>query len=360
VVSGARRSPAAVETPHGAPNVPAESGLPDHLAELPSIPLPFQHEYRLPSGLSRTLKREILAEPDTLIHLGAPDTLAVSCLRFARKHNVPVVTSFHSNIVAYFRFMGLPSVLEKVGWAYFRWFYGNCDQVYVPTDSMRSELERHSVRANYLPWPRGVDRGRFSPAARSGSWRSELGIGPRDVVVLFVARLRWEKNLKALCRIIERLHAASRSIATVIVGEGVAYDYLVRSLPETRFTGRLTGQELAKAYASSDIFLYPSTTDTFGNVTLEAMASGLPAVCADAPGSRSLVQDGVNGYLVDPESLDAFGERILRLANDEALRARMSTAALESSRRYDWDSVMRCICAYYDDLYRSRHAGAKD
>ena len=139
-----------------------------------------------------------------------------------------------------------------------------------------------------------------------------------------------------MCRIIERLHAASRSIATVIVGEGVAYDYLVRSLPETRFTGRLTGQELAKAYASSDIFLYPSTTDTFGNVTLEAMASGLPAVCADAPGSRSLVQDGVNGYLVDPESLDAFGERILRLANDEALRARMSTAALESSPDTTW------------------------
>lgn len=356
VLCGARR-PAAAEVADGKSRQP---GVPDRVAQVPSIPLPFQHEYRLPAGLSSALKREILSEPESLIHLGAPDTLAVSCLRFARKRGVPVVSSFHSNIVAYFKYMGLPAIVEKLGWAYFRWFYGNCDQVYVPTESIREELERHGVRANYLPWPRGVDRERFSPGSRSENWRAALDIAPNEVVVLFVARLRWEKNLKVLCRIMENLHAASQRVRTVIVGEGVAYDYLVRSLPQTRFTGRLAGRELAAAYASSEIFLYPSTTDTFGNVTLEAMASGLPTVCADAPGSRSLVADGVTGYLADPGSVDAFGEHILRLVNDEALRRRMSAAALETSRHYDWDRVMRRICDYYNDLHRLREADAGD
>lgn len=329
---------------------------PGYIAEVRSLPLPFQHEYRLPGGLSRDLKRELLAEPDTLIHLGAPDTLAASCLRFAGKHGIPVVSSFHSNIVSYFKYLGLPAFVERLGWRYFRWFYGRCDQVYVPTDSMRAELERHGVRANYLPWPRGVDRSRFTPARRSTAWRSGLGIGPDDVVVLFVARLKWEKNIRLLARVMERLHDESSRVRTVVVGDGVGRGYLARSLPKTRFTGHLAGDDLATAYASSEIFLYPSTTDTFGNVTLEAMASGLPAVCADAPGSRSLVRDGVTGFLADPGSVQAFCDRVLALARDDELRSRMSEAAVAASRDYDWEAVMRMICGYYDDLYAARHA----
>lgn len=332
---------------------------PDHTAQVRSVPLPFEHEYRLPAGLSRPLRRQLLAEPDSLIHLGAPDTLGVSCLRFAARCGLPVVSSFHSNIVSYFRYLGLPRVLERLGWAYFRWFYGRCDQVYVPTESMQAELERHGVRANYLLWPRGVDRERFSPSHRSQEWRSELDIAPRDVVVLFVARLKWEKNLKVLCEILQRLHTGSERITSVIVGDGVAYGHLTRTLPRTRFTGRLSGSALATAYASSDIFLYPSTTDTFGNVTLEAMASGLPTVCADAPGSRSLVQPGTTGYLADPDSIEQFVECVMRLADDETLRGRMSQAALRASADYDWDSVMRAICTYYDDLYFARQGARR-
>ena len=332
---------------------------PDYISQVPSVPLPFEHEYRLPGGLTRTLKRTLLADPDTLIHLGAPDTLAVSCLRFARRHGLPVVSSFHSNIVSYFRYLGLPKVLERFGWAYFRWFYGRCDQVYVPTESMQTELERHGVRANYLLWPRGVDRERFSPVRRCEQWRSTLGASPEDVVVLFVARLKWEKNLKMLCRIFDRLQARSPHTRTVIVGEGVAYEYLTRHLPHTRFTGRLNGTELATAYASSDVFLYPSTTDTFGNVTLEAMASGLPTVCADAPGSRSLVRPGQTGYLANPDSVEQFSDCVARLADDAALRRRMSLAAVEASARYDWVTVMHSICSYYDDLYLARRTDLK-
>ncbi|MGA8260628.1 MAG: glycosyltransferase family 1 protein [Arenicellales bacterium] len=343
----------------GARSTSDGSSHPDYIAQVPSVPLPFEPEYRLPGGLTRTVKRTLLANPDTLIHLGAPDTLAVSCLRFARRHGLPVVSSFHSNIVSYFRYLRLPRVLESLGWAYFRWFYGRCDQVYVPTESMRVELERHGVRANYLLWPRGVDRERFSPAHRCEEWRSTHGAAPEDIIVLFVARLKWEKNLKMLCRIIERLHARSPHIRTVIVGEGVAYKHLTQHLPETRFTGRLGGTELAKAYASSDVFLYPSTTDTFGNVTLEAMASGLPAVCADAPGSRNLVRSGQTGYLADPDSVEQFSDCVTRLAEDTALRRRMSRAAVQDSARYDWDSVMHAICGYYDDLYQHRHTGPK-
>lgn len=326
----------------------------DRVISVPSLPLPFEHEYRLPFGLTDAARREILSSPDTLLHLGAPDTLAVSCLRLAEKCDLPVVTSFHSNIVSYFKFLRLPRVLERAGWRYFRWFYGKCDQTYVPTESIRRELERNGVRANYLPWPRGVDGKVFSPRFYSDSWRAGLGVAPDDIVVLFVARLKWEKNLEMLRRVVSRLHDASPSVRTVVVGDGTAYDELTRTLPDTRFTGHLSGEALSTAYASADIFLYPSTTDTFGNVTLEAMASGLPTVCADAPGSRSLVDNGTTGYLANPDSVEDFSEKVMSLVKNKVLRRNMSRAALERSRHYEWDNAMRLISGYYNDLYNAR------
>jgi len=330
------------------------------LSTVPSLCMPFQPEYCLPIGGRGAAQRLLAEHADTLVHLAAPDTLAVSTLSAARRAGVPVVSSFHSNIVSYFKYLGLPRCFEKLGWSFFRWFYGRCDQVYVPTRSMQEELERHGVRARYRLWPRGVDAQRFTPRRRSLPWRRALGVGDDELLVMFAARLKWEKGLACLAEVIEQLHRHEPNIKTLIAGDGVARDKLRKRLPETIFTGFLEGDELAVAYASADIFLYPSCTDTFGNVTLEAMASGLPLVCARAPGSSCLVEHGVNGYLVEPESSDEFSAAVLALSGDKNHRRSMARASWRLSQSYTWDGAMQTLDRHYQEIWQgSRSPSAR-
>jgi len=324
------------------------------LHTVPSLPMPFQPEYRLPAGLGRDAARMLTDTAGTLVHLGAPDPLAVAAMRHARRAGVPVVTSFHSNIVSYFRYLGLPRSIDRLGWRFFRWFYGRCDQVYVPTRSMQEELERNGVRAEYRLWPRGVDHLRFDPAKRSSRWRRRPGIADDELLVVFAARLKWEKGLKILAAVMERLNHSALGIRTMIVGDGVGRRELERRLPGTLFTGFLDAEALAAAYACADVFLYPSSTDTFGNVTLEAMASGLPVVCARAPGSKCLVRDGVNGYLVDPENVGAYVDAVQALAREPDLRRAMAAASRRLSLAYTWERAFALLEGYYAELWHDR------
>ena len=324
--------------------------LPDNVISVPSIPLPVQSEYRFPFRLTREAKIAITSDPNTLVHVGAPDALGVAAMRFARRSGLPVVSSFHSNIVSYIKYLPVPAFFEHLGWTYFRWLYRQFDQVYVPTESMIDELATHGVQGNFLLWPRGVDPQIFNPSYRSERWRRNQGIDPDDIVVLFVARLKWEKGLKVLAEVCRKLRGNDSRIRTVIVGDGVGYEPLKAELPEAVFTGELGGDALSTAYASADLFFYPSTTETFGNVTLEAMASGLPALCADAPGSKSLVKTGVNGFLVAPADIDGFVDRVQRLSEDVDLRRSMSASALQTAQDYTWEKTFDLLWQYYSRL----------
>ena len=142
-------------------------------------------------------------------------------------------------------------------------------------------------------------------------------------------------------------------VRTLVVGDGPARDELVARLPEARFAGHLAGRDLARAYASSDIFVFPSRTETFGNVTLEAMASGLPTVCADAPGSDALVRSGRTGFLLDGTDVDQFARSIATLVYDPDLRQRMGLAAREEAERYAWPVVLGRIAGYYAEVLGS-------
>ncbi len=328
----------------------AKHPLPEGVISVPSIPLPVQSEYRFPFRLTRQAKAAISKYPNTLVHVGAPDGLGIAAQRFARRLGLPAVASFHSNIVSYFKYLSVPRVFEHLGWTYFRWFYRQFDQVYVPTQSMIEELDLHTVNGNFLLWPRGVDATVFNPSHRSEVWRRELGIDAKEVVALFVARLKWEKGLKVLTEVCRRIQMSSKPIRTVIVGDGVGYAPLRAELPASVFTRELTGDALSTAYASADLFFYPSTTDTFGNVTLEAMASGLPTVCADAPGSKSLVQNGITGFLVDAADIDGFVSRILHLSADADLRRSMARSALRAAQSYSWEKTFDTLWQYYIGL----------
>ena len=319
------------------------------LVPVPSISAPGRPEYRLSLGLSREANNSLTDFDPDLFHIATPDLLGFSALRRARATEKPVVASYHTHFASYLAYYHL-GVLEGVTWRYLRWFYAQCRQVYVPTASMISVLEANGIDRNLKLWPRGVDSDLFNPARRSLEWRHARGIEHGDVVIAFVSRLVTEKGLNVVIDVIGRMESRGIPHRCVIVGEGPERARLEASLPRAVFEGHRSGEELAAAYASSDVFLFPSDTETFGNVTLEALSSGLPAVVADATGSNALVTDGVNGFLATPRNSDAFAEKLERLVMDAALRSRMSTAARASAERYEWKRVLSQIVEYYGEL----------
>jgi glycosyltransferase involved in cell wall biosynthesis len=191
---------------------------------------------------------------------------------------------------------------------------------------------------------------RFHPDKRSQAWREKHGIGADELVVSFVSRLVREKELTTLVDVLAGLQRRTIAHRSVIVGDGPERRFLESKLPNSIFTGFLSDEELARAYSSSDLFLFPSETETFGNVTLEAMASGLVAICADACGSRSLVDHAVTGFLARPGAADEFIDHIERLANDGELRRRMAVAARERSLTFSWEATMARLLGYYRAL----------
>lgn len=325
---------------------------------VPSIPLPARPEYRLALGLPSRAQRQIEAFAPDILHIAVPDLLGYCALRLAQKRKMPVVASYHTRYETYLKHYWYVQPLTKVLTRYLRWFYGACREVYVPSPSMMDALAADGFKNNFRLWPRGVDTARFDPAKRSGDWRTRHGIGPDELVFVHVARLVREKQLDTLVGIARRIADLAIAHKLVIVGDGPECAALEKQLPQAIFTGFLDGEDLSQAYASSDIFLFPSDTESFGNVTLEAMASGLPCLCADATGSRSLVVHGQTGFLARPGSVEEFAAHAATLAGDAGLRRRMGIAARERSYLYNWDETMARVLGYYRQLLAEPGAAA--
>jgi phosphatidylinositol alpha 1,6-mannosyltransferase len=317
------------------------------LVSVPSIPLPGRPEYRLALGLPGYLKRQLLDFQPDVIHLAVPDLLGQAALALAHRHSIPAVASYHTRYETYLRHYRYLAGLENTLKRMLRRFYGRCREVYVPSESVRDALLADGLRDNFKPWPRGIDTQRFTPAKRSAQWRARHGIGADELVVLHVSRLVREKRLDTLTAALNRIALPHR---VVIVGEGPDRGFAERELPQAIFTGFLNGENLATAYASSDIFVFPSDSESFGNVTLEAMASGLACVCADATGSRSLVAAGETGFLAPADDADAFATHIAALAKDPALRRRMGEAARARALTFSWEETMARMLGYYRAL----------
>jgi phosphatidylinositol alpha 1,6-mannosyltransferase len=321
------------------------------LVPVPSMALPPRPEYRIAFGLPRQAVERLHAFHPDILHVAlAPDLLGYSALRAARRLNILVVASCHTRFETYLKHYWYSVWLGGLLKAYLRYAYGACREVYVPSQSMIDTLKADGLKDNFRLWPRGVDTGLFHPGKRSNVWRAKHGIGENEFVVAFVSRLVREKELDTLVATLRRLEARGVAHRSLVVGDGPERAALESQLPRAVFTGFLTGNELAEAYASSDVFLFPSETETFGSVTLEAMASSLPCVCADATGSRSLVVHGNTGYLARPRCADEFTDHIAALARDGELRARLGQAARERSLNFSWDESMARILDYYRSL----------
>jgi glycosyltransferase involved in cell wall biosynthesis len=317
------------------------------LVPVPSIPIPTRSEYRIALGLPPSARERLKAFRPTLFHIAVPDILGYRALRLAEKWQVPVVSSFHTRYDTYLKFYGL-SALERIGQNYFRSFYARCRVVYPPSQSMAETLRAEGLARNIEVWARGIDASVFSPAKRSIKWRQTQGIADDELIISFVGRLVKEKNTGLLADIYGELLRRGLKFRAMLVGNGPEEQRLRAALPEAVFAGFLHGEDLARAYASSDIFLFPSESETFGNVTLEAMASGLPAVCANATGSRSLVVEGETGYCVEAsKGAAAFADKLAALLTDPLLRQRMAAAGRARAQLFNWDAIMDGLIASY-------------
>lgn len=336
-----------------APFVPgAEVGWSHRVRRLPSFAFPMYRDYKVSLPLRRGLEAELDAFAPDVVHVVSPTPTAVWAQRYARKRGVPVVATFHTHFVSYFRYYGL-GMLERFGWELVRRFYDRCDAVFAPSPSIIRELESHGIE-NLRLWSRGIDTARFSPEWRDEALRAELDAGEDAPLVLFVSRLVKEKDLADLVEMDRLLRERGVDFRLALVGEGPMRQELERALPHARFAGHQSGQELSRWYASADVFVFPSTTETFANVVLEAQASGLPAVVVDRGGPQDVISAGETGLVARANRPTDLADHVEWLIRDAATRRHMGRKAREWAEGRCWAAVNARLIEGYHDAARGR------
>jgi glycosyltransferase involved in cell wall biosynthesis len=323
------------------------------LVGVPSVAIPGRSEYRFPLGLSKANLADLEAFAPNIIHTSSPDATGHAALRWARGHGVPVLASVHTRFETYPRYYGL-GFTEPLLEAIIRRYYTRCDALVAPSQSMIDTLREQGMNEDISLWTRGVDRTVFASDKRDLAWRRSLGIADEDVAVVFLGRLVMEKGLDVFADAVVELRKRQVPHKVLVIGDGPARGWFERALPGGIFAGFQTGPDLGRALASGDVFFNPSITETFGNVTLEAMACGLPVVAAGATGSQSLVHDGETGRLVPPGDAQAFAEAIAPYCTDAGLRARHGTAGEARSKDFDWDTINHAVADTYLRLVEAR------
>ncbi len=292
--------------------------------------------------------------PD-VVHLVTEGPLGGSALAAATQLKLPVVSDFRTNFHAYSRHYGM-AWLHRPIMGYLRRFHNRSDCTMVPTESLRQELAAYGFQRLRVV-ARGVDTLLFDPACRSGELRRRWGAGDDTPVLLYVGRLAPEKNLDALVRTSVAMRAQRPGLKLVLVGDGPSRAALQLRLPQAVFAGLRHGADLAAHYASADLFLFPSLTETFGNVVPEAMASGLPVLAYDCAAAAQLVRTGETGWLAAPGDEAALQAHACRaLADLDALRA-LGRRARAVAQRLGWERIVGLIEAEYDAAMRAERAG---
>ncbi len=316
------------------------------LIPVPSVRIPGRGDYRFAYTFDAETRRDLEAFAPNLIHLSVPDRLAFFVKKWAIQRSIPVVASVHTRFDTYLSYYGLPWVDAILG-DVMRRLYADLPIVFAPSESMADQLRADGMHDNIGIWSRGVDKVVFNPARRSLDWRRAHGIGDDERVIAFVGRLVMEKGLDVFADAVDRLTANGVAHRVLIVGDGLAREWAEARMPAAIFTGQLAGAELATAYASAELLFNPSTTETFGNVTLEAMACGRPVVGARATGTSSLVHHGISGLLVSPGDIDGYAAALTTYLTDDRAAAMAGEAGLALSRRYEWDEINQTMLDNY-------------
>src|SRR5216117_2063930 len=260
-------------------------------------------------------------EQFTEIIISTPGPVGLTALLAAKMLNLQTSGIYHTDFPQYIRILTEDSFLESVAWGYMHWFYGQVDTVFVNSEEYKQSWIKRGFDSTKLKiLPRGLDIELFTPARRDPAFFEKFGVQNGEVRLLYVGRVSREKDLDVLANAYRKLRDEGLPVQLFVVGHGPYSQTLSETLPDAVFTGYLTGVELATAYASADVFTFPSTTDTFGNVIIEAQAAGLPVIVSDAGGPKELVEDKTNGLITKSHDVDDFTRAIRELAIDPSLR----------------------------------------
>lgn len=323
----------------------------------PYLTFPYAKDYRLAikGKKKKIFKRLDEFKPD-LIQWSSPSVLGKYATEYSQLRGVPNLTIYHSHFssyVDYIKWLPFKSAIRSFLDRKLVRLYEKANLILPPTLSMKEYLMEVGLDASKIAiWGRGVDTKKFSPAYRSADLIKKWGAQDKTKI-LFVSRLVHYKETDMLIRLSKILREAT---TLIITGEGPEREKLEREcVPEkTLFTGKKVGEELAAVYASSDIFIFPSLTDTFGNVVLEAMASGLPVLAADEGGPKNIIKQGETGYLLEPKNEKAFNDKIDLLIENKAHYDEMRQNALQYARNVSWDNIIKQLYHYYIELIDKR------
>ena len=335
----------------------APGNPPERYAGFEIVPIPSRSLKVYPEVMHgmmgpRAFRRLREFDPDIVHAVNPIWTAGWSTLIAARRY--PVIASFHTDVPEYCMKLGIPWVKPIAEWG-LRTFHGRAGLNLVTSGPMMEKAADYGID-NVRLWPKAVDTESFTPEARTRKMRNLLSDGhPDDPLTIFVGRISAEKSVERCFPIVDEVRKRVPNARLAFVGEGPLYDELRSNPPDwATFTGYLSGADLHAAYASGDVLLFPSTTETLGFAALEAFASGVPAVAANAGGLPFVVADGDTGILVDPQAPDtAWAEPIEHLLTQPELRERMSAAGRAEAGRWTWRASSETVLGYYDEVIRS-------
>lgn len=309
------------------------------------MPIPRYPHLKMGLPATRALRVLWRRQPPDVVHIATEGPLGASALRAARQLGLPVCSDFRTNFQAYSRHYGV-GWLDRTILAYLRGFHNRTLCTMVPTEALRGELAARGFE-NLKVLPRGIDTRLFDPARRDAGLRHGWGVDERSLVVMHVGRIAPEKNLGLLATAFDAMKAVAPQAKLVLVGDGPARKWMERRCPDAVFAGSRSGADLAAHYASGDVFLFPSMTETFGNVTTEAMASGLAVLAFDHAAAGQLIRSGDNGLLAPLADEPAFVRQAERLAADHAARAAFGPRARADVAELGWERIITQLEAVF-------------
>ncbi|OPG98758.1 glycosyl transferase [Chryseobacterium mucoviscidosis] len=324
-----------------------------------NIPFFLYPECRIALPNRRSIHQELKAFQPDLLHIATPFNMGLLGLRYALKHQLPHVISYHTHFDRYLEYYRLNSIIPLY-WKYIQWFHRACDSTLAPSQETLNSLQSKGIQRLKL-WSRGIDCSLYSPDKRSSDIRSRYNI-TAPLILLYVGRIAPEKDIATLTLAMQQLpeHMQSR-VHWIIVGDGPLLPKMrMQSPTNVTFTGYLHGEELAVMYASADLFVFPSSTETFGNVVLEAMASGLPVLAANGGGVKDLVAHHRSGVLFEPGQADALIREICLWGNHMDQLRHMGIEGRKLAEQRSWDHIFDGLIGDYEEAIENRRRRTKD
>ncbi|WP_243524921.1 glycosyltransferase family 1 protein [Bacillus pseudomycoides] len=338
-----------------APQHTAEDDFVANVNKMRSIPLKILYpECRFAFPTPR-IKRELLNFQPDLIHVATPFNMGLCGMYYAKKLNIPLVGSYHTDFDAYLQYYKI-EFFSNMLWNYLKWFHSHMQKNFVPSLETLQQLTKKGFQSLYI-WGRGVDCSLFHPAYNKDVFRKKYNI-TAPYILSYIGRIAPEKDMETLHALIHTTFKERKdNIHWLITGNGPLAEELRKTVPthNVTFTGYLQGENLAEAYACSDLMVFPSTTETFGNVVLESLACGTPVLGANSGGVKNIISDGKTGFLCEPKNANSFLSSIYQLLNNEEMRKQISLDARSYAATQSWDEIFTGLFMQYEDVLQQNN-----